>query len=119
MSQSLFEKVGGEPAVKAVVSDFYKRILEDDLLKPYFEHTDMAAQHKHQELFVTMALGGPKDYNGRSMKEAHKGLGITEEAFNHVATHLSDALLASGVEEADKDTIIGVIASLKSDVVEA
>ncbi len=115
---SLFEKIGGAPAVKAVVADFYKRILNDSLLIPYFKHTDMAKQHMHQEMFITMALGGPNSYQGRDMKSAHKGLGITNEAFDAVAGHLSDALIAAGVSQSDKDTIIGNIAGLRSDVVE-
>ncbi len=116
---TLFDKLGGKPAVEAVVKEFYKRVLNDSELKGYFSNTDMDKQMQHQVKFVSMALGGPNQYTGRSMKKAHSGLGITSPHFDMVAGHLVGALQWAGVEQGDIDSVVEVVAPLKPDVVEA
>ena len=116
---SLFHKLGGKPAVEAVVEIFYDRVLGDPDLKGFFERTDMAAQKKHQVAFVGMALGGPKDYHGRSMQAAHHDLGIEDRHFDAVAGHLGASLEQAGVGADDIATIIGVVGGLRGDVVGA
>jgi hemoglobin len=83
-----YEAVGGGPAVSAVVNDFYERVLGDPQLAPYFEDVDMARLKRHQVLLVTKVLGGPDNYNGRPLDEAHEGLGIDSDDFNKVVGHL-------------------------------
>lgn len=48
------------------------------------------------------------------MTQAHAGLEITEVAFGTIAGHLTDALLAAGVSQENTDSVIAVVASLKS-----
>ena len=114
---SLYDKLGGEATIKAVVDEFYKRVLGNPQLKPVFEGTDMGGLKRHQALFISQALGGPKQYDGRDMKAAHAGLGITDEQFDAVATHLVATLNHFKVDQADIDTIVGVVAPLKDQVV--
>lgn len=114
---TLFDKLGGKTAIEAVVKEFYKRVLADAELKGFFEQTDMDHQTVQQIKFISMALGGPNEYNGRSMKEAHNTLGITEHHFNLVAGHLVEALRSLGVPEADIDEVVAVVGPLKTDIV--
>lgn len=116
---SIFEQIGGAPAVRAVVDDFYQRVLADPLLAPFFDNVDMAKQRQHQALFITMALGGPQDYKGRNMREAHAGLGIRDQHFDAVARHLQESLEGAGVPAAIVTQIMGVVASTRGDIVEA
>lgn len=116
---SLFEKLGGTVAIQAVVDEFYQRVLADAELEPYFAHTDMDQQTKHQVNFISMALGGPKHYTGRSMKIAHEDLGITEGHFDLVAGHLVGALQWVGVQQDDIDQVMAAVAPLKDDIVAA
>ena len=98
-----YEVIGGGPAVSAVVNDFYKRVLGDPQLVPYFEGVDMSRLKRHQVLLVTKVLGGPDNYNGRPLDEAHAGLGIDSDDFNAVVGHLAGAMKDAGVP----DDIIG------------
>lgn len=113
----MYEDIGGNEAIEAVVSDFYERVLSDPLLEPYFEETNMDALFAHQVQFVSAVAGGPVDYGGDDMQDAHEGMGITEEAFSHVAGHLADALRVNGVSEPHVETIIEEVAALEDDVV--
>ncbi|RME39572.1 MAG: group 1 truncated hemoglobin [Planctomycetota bacterium] len=118
-TQTLFEKLGGRPAVETVVKDFYRRVLNDPHLSGFFENVDMDHQTRQQIAFLTAALGGPDNYRGRNMKDAHAHLGITEFHFDKVAGHLVDTLKAAGVPQADIDAVVELVAPLKADVVSA
>jgi hemoglobin len=98
-----YEVIGGGPAVSAVVNDFYERVLGDPQLAPYFKGVDMSRLKRHQVLLVTKVLGGPDNYNGRPLDEAHAGLGIDSDDFNAVVGHLAGAMKDAGVP----DDIIG------------
>lgn len=119
VATSLYETLGGKPAVEAVVGEFYKRVLADTDLSGYFANTDMDKQERHQINFISMALGGPNNYSGRSMKKAHEPLNITSEHFDKVAGHLVGALKWAKVPDAEIDEVISIVAPLKGDVVAA
>lgn len=113
-----YDAVGGGAAVSAVVNDFYRRVLADPGLAPYFEGVDMVRLKRHQALLVTQVLGGPENYTGRSLGEAHAGLGIDHDDFTAVVGHLASAMKDAGVP----DDIIGragaVVAATESVIVE-
>jgi hemoglobin len=114
-----YETIGGGTAVSAVVNDFYERVLADPQLAPYFDDVDLPTLKRHQVLLVTKVLGGPDNYGGRPLDEAHDGLGITPDDFAAVVGHLAAAMKAAGVP----DDIIGragaAVAATESDIVEA
>jgi hemoglobin len=114
-----YEAVGGGPAVSAVVNDFYERVLGDPQLAPYFEDVDMARLKRHQVLLVTKVLGGPDNYNGRPLDEAHQGLGIDSDDFNKVVGHLGGAMKDAGVPEDIIQRAGAVVAATEPDIVES
>ncbi len=116
---TLYDKFGGEGTIKAVVEEFYKRVTGDPTLQPFFANTDMANLKRHQALFISQALGGPKQYSGRDMKSAHQGMGITGEQFDRVVGHLSDTLRSLGVDWPSIDKVVNTVAPLKADIVQA
>lgn len=114
---SIYEAIGGQDALVAVVDDFYDRVLADPQLAPYFEGTRLAALKGKQVEFFTTALGGPDIYQGHSMKEVHAGRGISRSDFDKVAYHLTGALTAASVPGHLVNQIIGAIAPLADDIV--
>ena len=114
---SLYEKIGGESSIKAVVEEFYGRLTGDARLAPVFSGVDMKNLKRHQALFISQALGGPKQYTGRSMFDAHKHLNVTDDQFGQVAGHLKGALEHFQVAPDDVATILGAVGSLKKDIV--
>ena len=119
VSQTLFDKYGGVPVVTEIVRDFYKRVMRRPNLRRYFVNVTLEAVIHHQIAFVSMVMGKtPHDYSGRSMKEAHRGIGITTASFELAAELLSDTLVSAEVEQADIDAIMKKVASLRADIVE-
>jgi hemoglobin len=114
---TIYDRIGGEEALVAVVDDFYVRVLEDPDLAAYFAGANMNRLKGRQVEFFAAALGGPDHYDGLSMKQAHRGRGITQDHFDRVAGHLSDALLVAGVPGHLADQIIAAVAPLSADIV--
>jgi hemoglobin len=114
---TIYEEIGGEPAVSAAVEIFYGKVLNDPRLAGYFDRVDMADLQAHQRAFIGAAIGGPELYEGRSMKEAHAGMGITGHDFDAVVGHLGDTLTELGVPGATIGTIAGALAPLKAEIV--
>lgn len=113
---SIFEKIGGTAAVDAAVDIFYRKVLSDDRISEFFDTTDMESQHAKQKAFLTMAFGGPNSYTGKDMREAHKGMNLTEDHFNAVAENLIATLQELSVPQDIIDEIVGVCLSVKDDV---
>jgi hemoglobin len=117
---SLLQELGGRDAVEAVVAGFYERVMADAQLAPYFRNVSMSRLHQHQVDFFVAALGGGTDiYKGKDMVTAHRGLNITDQAFDAVAGHLVATLKSLGVGQGHIDQVIGLIAPLRSVVVTA
>ena len=66
-----------------------------------------------------MATGGPCTYAGRSMKEAHAGMDITEAEFEIMVDDLVQTLNAYKVPKKEQDELLALLAPMKSDVVQA
>lgn len=114
---SIFELIGGEPALSAVVDDFYERVLDDPQLAPFFAGASMPKLKGRQVEFFAAALGGPDVYEGRSMRQAHAGRGIGQADFDKVAVHLTGALAAAGVPAETIAQIAATITPLASEIV--
>ncbi|HAV12038.1 MAG TPA: group 1 truncated hemoglobin [Opitutae bacterium] len=100
---TLYEKIGGEPAVDAAVDLFYVKVLADDRIKHFFEGIPMDRMRGHQKKFLTMAFSGPNNYSGRGMKAAHANLvakyGLNDTHFDAVIENLGATLVELGVPE--------------------
>jgi hemoglobin len=114
---TLYERIGGEAAIGAAVDMFYDRVLADPQLSHFFNGVGMGRLKAHQHAFLSQALGGPRTYNGASMKDAHRNLAIEQRHFNAVAGHLVETLRALGVSEDIVKQIAEAVTPLSGQVV--
>lgn len=114
--QTLYEKLGGQQAIKQIVDDFYARVLADDTVNQFFANTDMEMQRRHQTAFISYALGGSNQYTGRSMEKAHAGLNLQPEHFNAIIKHLGEALATRGLSPDEINAVLAHVATLKEAV---
>ncbi len=122
--RSLYERVGGEPALKAVVDDFVAAAAADakvDFTRGgRWQVSDANVQHLKSMLvaFMAQALGGPQSYAGRGMREVHRGMGITQAQFDALAGHLQATLQKHKVPARELAEIMKIAASTAADIVE-
>ncbi len=116
---SVYDEIGGAPAVKAAVTVFYDRVTADPELAQWFEGVDLRRLKAHQRAFLASALGGPELFSGRGLDAAHADLRITPEAFDAVVEHLAVTLHDLGAS----DDIVGRVRvrleGLRGDIVTA
>ncbi len=111
MSESLFDRLGGEAAVNAAVDIFYRKVLADDRINEFFDGVDMEKQAAKQKAFLTMAFGGPNNYTGEDMRKGHAHLvkrGLNDTHFDAVVENLGATLAELGVS----DDLIGEVAAV-------
>lgn len=116
---SLYEQLGGADAVDAAVEDFYRRVLRDSLLAPFFADTDMERQIQKQKAFLTMAFGGPAHYNGQDLRSAHareRDNGMDGRHFEAVVTHLRETLQELQVAPELIGQVEAICGSVRGDV---
>ncbi len=116
---TLYERLGGQPAVETAVDIFYRKILDDARVNYFFDQTDMDGQIVKQKSFLTMAFGGPNKYTGKDMREGHKHLierGLNDAHVDIVIEHLGSTLKELGVADADISEVAAIANSARDDV---
>ena len=118
MERTLYERLGGMDAITAVVEDFRDRVAADDRINLKFARTDLARLRKMLIDQVCEATGGPCHYNGRNMKVAHAGMGVTKGEFSALVDDLVATLKQFKVPSAEQDELLAILGPLKADIVE-
>jgi hemoglobin len=116
---SLYERVGGDPAMRAVMDGLYARVVADPVLAPIFERVNIERHSLRAAAFVAAATGGPTPWAGRDMESAHRALRVTNEQFDRVAGHLNDTLEAMSVPEPLAGELLILVGSLRARIVSA
>ena len=117
---SLYTRLGEKPAIEVVVDKFLANVVADARINARFAHLDeKGVAHLRQMLIdqVCNATGGPCEYTGKSMLEAHTGMTISEDEFTALVEDLSKALDEAGAKPADRDELLGALAGMKGDIV--
>ncbi len=117
--QNMFESLGGEAAVEAVVDTFYRKVLLDDRISRFFESVDMEQQRIKQKAFLTMAFGGPHSYTGKDMRVGHAHLvkmGLNDSHVDAVIELLGASLKEHGVSQDLIGKVAAIAESVRDDV---
>jgi hemoglobin len=114
---SLYDRLGGQTAIVAVIDDFVGNVAADKRINARFAHTDIP--HLKQMLVeqVCQATGGPCTYTGKNMRDAHKGMKITDADFNALVEDLTKSLDKFKVGEKEKSELLTALGSMKGDIV--
>ena len=119
MSESLFERLGGQNAVNTAVDIFYRKMLTDDRVSHFFDDIDMEQQILKQKGFLTMVFGGPNYYSGKSMSEGHAHLikrGLNDTHVDIVIEHLGATLKELGITTEDIKQVAAIANSVRDEV---
>lgn len=115
--QSLYERLGGKPALQAVVGELWNVVAADARINGRFKTTKPEIFGAQLVDFLCVASGGPCQYKGRDMKSAHTGMKLTDAEFMALAEDTTKALNKFKVPAKEQNEVIGLLASLKGDVV--
>ena len=120
---SLYERLGGVYAIAAVVDDFIDRIMQDSRLNanPKVDEAHHRVSKAGFKYLVTeqvcWAAGGPQRYTGRSMRDSHAHLEITEFEWQSFLDDLRQTFDKFDVPAAEHAELLAIVESTKSDIV--
>lgn len=117
MPHSLYEKYGGFKTVSRVVITFYELVLDSDQVGYHFEDIDMNRLIDHQTKFMSSVLGGPASFGDERLSAVHRGLNISHEDFDEIASILKEALEIHGMEAPDITATLHAIEAKRSVIV--
>lgn len=127
MSQkSLYDRLGGEPAIRAVVDDFVARAAADPVVNfarrgtvREWEASPQNVEHLKMGLrdFICVAAGGPCEYKGADMRTAHRGMKITDMEFNALAADLEASLDKFKVPAKEQSELLAAVEGTRKDIV--
>lgn len=126
--QSLYERLGGIFAIAAVVDRFSDAIIANPRLNqnPALvawnrdeAPTRLAGLKWLRTLWIAALAGGPFEYTGQPLNQAHPRFNLTEEEFNEVGREIVRALQFYNVPEREQQELVRAYNSSMSDVVTA
>jgi hemoglobin len=119
--KSLYERLGNKEGITKVVDAFLKNLTGNDVVKKRFAKLSKEKLEKFRNNMIDQICkesGGDCEYTGKSMKDAHKGMKITEAEWNATVSALKAALDENKVGDNEQNDLIAAIAPMKDDIVE-
>jgi hemoglobin len=121
--KSLYERLGGLQGISLVVSDFVDVFIQDPVImaNPAVKDRktpDTAPYVKYQvTTMVCQATGGPCEYTGLDMKEAHSGLNVSEKEWDRMVEIFAETLARHNVPERETQELFGILGPTRDDIV--
>jgi hemoglobin len=96
MSETLYDRLGGESFFRALVHDFYEGVKSDPLLRPMYPEADIEGAVERLTLFLMQYWGGPETYSELRghprLRMRHAAFEIDMKAKDTWLTHMQKAL---------------------------
>lgn len=103
---SLYEQLGEREGIATIVEDMLYGILDDTRINEDFRGVDIPDLHGHLTDQLCELSGGPCTYTGRSMRESHAELEVTDTEFNALAEQLIYAMEKNDVPTTAQNRLI-------------
>lgn len=122
-AKSLYERLGGVYPIAVVVDEFINRLLVNEVLNanPAIaaarERVPAPGLKYHVSALVCQATGGPCTYTGRTMKQSHAHLNITEREWQEMVRVFRQVLDQFNVPAAEQQELVAIVESTKADIV--
>jgi hemoglobin len=115
--KSLYDRLGGQPSIVAVVDDFVANVAADPKINGRFAKTDIPKLKQNLVDQICAASGGPCTYKGKDMAAAHAGMNISKDEFNAMGADMAKTLDKFQVPDKEKHEVLSLLGSMQGDVV--
>lgn len=116
-TRPLFDRLGGKPAIEAVVKEFVATTGADPRISAFFINADIPRLEATMVEHICSITGGPCEYTGKSMLESHTGMGVKQEHFDAFMDDLDKTLTKLNVPAREKGEVIGAFNGMQGDIV--
>ncbi len=117
---SLYEQLGGAPAVAALVDALVAEYKSDALISPRFDLPPAELGYLRERLIEQMcaATGGGCEYTGLPMSDAHSGMAISQAEFDSFMQASVRAMTKIGVSQDHQQTLGSVLEGMRGEIVD-
>lgn len=115
-NSSLYEELGGEQGVEAIVDGFLYQLGEDDRIIDFFAESNIDRFREKLIEQICELSGGPCEYTGDSMIDSHRGMNISEAHFNALVEDLILAMEAEQVPTPAQNRLLALLAPMHDDI---
>jgi len=116
-SSSLYDRLGGKPAITAVVDDFIGNVASDTRINKRFATADIPRLKTMLVDQICEATGGPCTYRGANMVDAHRGMKISDGEFTALVEDLVKSLDKFKVPAKEKNELLSALGGMKPQIV--
>jgi hemoglobin len=133
---SLFDRLGGEKGLTAIVDDFTPRVLQDPRVNWQRKgikrgglfhrgpavtwqatQTNVVRLKLHMVQFLALATGGPAKYEGKEMKLTHQGMQISNPEFDAAVGDLKASLDKLKISNQEQKELLAIVESTRPQIV--
>lgn len=138
-NRTLYERLGGDEGLVAIVDDFTDRALQDPRVNWSREGMkrrgwlfgrnrndsamwnptpeNIASLKKHLVQFLALATGGPAQYDGKDMQAAHSGMRISNAEFDAAIGDLKASLDKLRIPDREQKELLAIVESTRPQIV--
>lgn len=114
---TLYQRLGGTPGIAAVVDDFVDTVRADPMIGKRFQAADIAHTKAMLTELICKGSGGPCAYTGRSMKDTHRGMSISDSEFDAMAGDMAKTLDKFKLPQRERTEVLNLLNSMRGDIV--
>ncbi|MGH8546318.1 MAG: group I truncated hemoglobin [Gammaproteobacteria bacterium] len=113
----LFERLGGQEGLTAIVEGLISNIGADPRTRLHFTNINIGRFKTKMVEYLCKQTGGPCKYTGGQIRTMHAPLQLGNADFDAFMEDLTKSLDNEKVAQADKDELLGILGKLRPDVV--
>jgi hemoglobin len=114
---SLYEQLGSQQGVDAIVGRFIYNLESEPRVSRYFEATNLNRFYEKFGEHMCEMTNGPCVYTGDSILQVHSGMNISEQDFNLLVELLMDAMDQEDVSQMTQNQLIKLFVPMRPDVI--
>ena len=120
-TRTLYDRLGGTPGIEAIVDAVVAAHAENPTIKARFlpflaEPARLSVIKRHTVQFFELGSGGPSRYEGRSMRDAHRGMNVSGEEYLAAIDDILQVLRARSIDEQTQNDVLAIAFSLKGEI---
>jgi len=114
---TLYQRLGGQTAIAAVVDDTITNISADPRINARFRNSDTLRLKNGLVELLCDRTGGPCTYRGRNMADAHEGMRIRDDEFDALVEDLVKSMNKFKVPEREQRESVAILARMRNAIV--
>ncbi|HEU5293475.1 MAG TPA: group 1 truncated hemoglobin [Burkholderiaceae bacterium] len=114
---SLYERLGGRPAIVALVDDAIRNFAADPRINQRFAKANPDHLQNNLVDLLCERAGGPCVYKGRNMADAHDGMQIRDDEFNALLEDIAKSMDKLKVPAAERRESLAILNQMRNAIV--